>query len=113
MWKDSDLETVHGDDVGRGCCSWQPGGEGGGEFGVVVGDENSDAESSEDEESCEAIEDGIVGFGEDDSRVFGFACGHGDVVGTGDDKGGLDETLEETEKIGQVGFAGNSRDFGI
>lgn len=113
MWKDFDLETVHGDDVGRGCCSWQAGGEGGGEFGVVVGDENPHAESAEDEEGGEAIEDGIVGFGEDDSRVFGFACGHGDVVGTGDDKGGLDETLEETEKIGQVGFAGNSRDFGI
>jgi len=60
-----------------------------------VRNKNTDCETAKDEESCQAVENSVEGFGHDFSWVLGFTCGHGDVVWTGDGEGCLDETLQE------------------
>lgn len=99
-----DAQTVHGDDVRRGGGTGLSEFESGNEVGVVVGDVNADRERTEDEESSEAIEDGIVCARHDFAGVFGLTSGHGDVVWAGDGEGCLDETLEEAEETSELAF---------
>lgn len=102
MWKNADAEAVHGYDVRGGCGTWEAVGESSRELCVVVRYEDADAERTEDEESREAVEDCVEGLGHDFAWVLGFARCHRDVVWSGDGEGGLDQALEETEKVAEI-----------
>lgn len=60
--------------------------------------EDAYSKTAKDKEGRQAIEHGVECFGHHHAGVLGFACCHGDVVGSGDCEGGLDEALEEAEE---------------
>jgi hypothetical protein len=61
-------------------------------------------ERTEHEESGETIEHSVISAWHDFSRVLGLSSGHGNVVGSGDGEGGLDQALEEAEETAELAF---------
>lgn len=92
----ADAHVLHRDDVRTARArAGVAGGEEAGERGVVVGQDDADAEGAEDEEEAEAevhcLEGGFYRL----ARVDGFAGDHGDVLGADAREGGLEEGAEE------------------
>lgn len=66
---------------------------------------DADTESSQDEEERQTVEHGIVGSGKNLPWVFGFSRRHGDIIGTGNGEGCLDQALQKPEETTEVTLA--------
>lgn len=102
MRKDTDPKTVHGHDVGRGCCTREAGSRCCDELLVVVRDQDTNAERAEHEESGQTVEYSLESLGHDNTRIFSFTGSHTDVIRSSNGERGLDETLEEAEEVAKI-----------
>lgn len=102
MREDRDVQAIHGDDIRRSSGTGLTLIVGIREFLGIVRDENTDTEGTEDEEGSQTVEDGVVGAGHDLARVLSLTCSHGNIIGSGNSKGGFDETVEEANPLAKT-----------
>jgi hypothetical protein len=100
-----DVEVLHGDDV-WGCRSRAlAGGEDRDKLGIIVGKNNTDTESSEDEEGAETEVDRLESVLDVDTGTLRFTRHHGDVLRSNDAEGCSPKSSEETLEFSKVGIA--------
>lgn len=107
---------LHGDDIWRGSCSTTAGG---GAFldsyesGIVIGNDDADAQGTDDEEDAKPPIYGLEGGLDVHSRSLGLGSRHGDILGADDGKRGgpegSEEPFEATEATRRVIFLECSR----
>lgn len=100
--KNLNPQPVHGNNVRRSGSSGLTISEGSLQFRVVVWNVDANSQGTKDEESCETVEDGVVGTRHDLSGILGLSGSHGDVVRTSDRERGLDQALQKAKEATQI-----------
>lgn len=108
MGKTADVEIPHGNDIGRGSSTALARFEDRHQLGVVVTENNANAECSEDEEGAKSPVDCLEGIFDVDTGALGLTSHHGDVLGTDNTEGSSPKSAEKAFKASKVAIA-----FGI
>lgn len=105
MRKTANLEVLHGNDIRRGSSGTLTSREDVNELGVVVGENNTNAEGAEDEESTETEVDGLEGVLDVDTGTLGLTSDHGNVLRTDNTERSSPERTKETFKATKISIA--------
>lgn len=102
MRESTNSQVAHGNDVGRGSGTALSRCENVDECGVVVGENDANAEGSKNEEGSEAEIDGLEGVLDVNTGALGLTGDHGNVFGPNNAERSSPESTEETFEATKV-----------
>lgn len=98
VWQDTDAQVLHGNDIGRGSSRLLASLLNISQGRVVVGDDDTGTQGTEDEEKTKTVVDSLEGILDVDARTLSLCGDHGDVLRTDNTESGAPHASEETFK---------------